>query len=98
MVKQLLLRVPEDLHARLAARAQQQGRSVNSVANEVLEAHLTATPGPLTRDTLRARARALGLLAEPSAMPPLTPRQRAAAVESSKGNGPILDELLADGR
>ena len=37
-VKQLLLRVPDDVHRRLAARAVREGRSVNAVATEILDA------------------------------------------------------------
>jgi plasmid stability protein len=37
-MKQLLLRVPEDLHRRLALRAGREGRSMNAVATEILGA------------------------------------------------------------
>ncbi|MDX6240733.1 MAG: HicB family [Kribbellaceae bacterium] len=36
-MRQLLLRVPDDLHARLAARAQERGQSVNALATELLD-------------------------------------------------------------
>jgi hypothetical protein len=95
--KQLLLRVPADLHARLAARARSEGRSVNAIANEVLDRHATdVTP----RQALRAKARAHGVLAEPVDRPePATgPPDRQAALAASRGRGAILDDLLADGR
>jgi predicted HicB family RNase H-like nuclease len=42
MLKQLLLRVPEDVHRRLAARAKREGRSVNALATEILDAAAAA--------------------------------------------------------
>lgn len=98
MTKQLLLRVPEELHARLAARARFEGRAVNAIANEVLEAH-AAEASP--RQALRARARALGVLAEPltsSALTGVARHEREAALAVTRGRGAILDELMADGR
>ncbi|HXH57548.1 hypothetical protein [Iamia sp.] len=98
MAKQLLLRVPEDLHARLAARSRSEGRPVNAIANEVLERH-AAVPSP--RQALRARARALGVLAEPASPGPSAsapPPDRQAALAATRGRGAILDQLLADGR
>jgi plasmid stability protein len=60
-MKQLLLRVPEDVHARLAARAAKEGRSINSVATEMLDTAIDVVPtNPQT--VVRARAAAAGLL------------------------------------
>lgn len=94
-MKQVLLRVPDDLHARLAARAADSGMSVNSIATEILDAHIddTAAAG---RDRLRARARQLGILASAPSRATVTPERRRA-VALSVGR-PILDELLHDGR
>jgi plasmid stability protein len=36
-MKQLLLRVPDDVHRRLAMRAAREGRSVNALATELLD-------------------------------------------------------------
>lgn len=49
------------------------------------------------RATLRRRARRLGVLATPAAVTMPAPN-REAALTSARGIGPILDELLADGR
>lgn len=98
MAKQLLLRVPEELHARLAAQARAEGRAVNALANEVLEQH--ATEGS-PRQALRAKARAAGVLAEPAPgnrSPASSPPDRQSALAATRGRGAILDELLADGR
>lgn len=60
-MKQLLLRVPEDVHARLSARAAKEGRSINAVATEMLDTAIDVVPSnPQT--VLRARAAAAGLL------------------------------------
>ncbi len=94
-VKQVLLRVPNDLHARLAARAADAGQSVNALATQILDAHVddSAAAG---RDRLRARARQLGILASTASREPMTPeRRRGAALRVGR---PVLDDLLRDGR
>ena len=64
-MKQLLLRVPDELHERLARRAVAEGTSVNALATGVLDvavldvAVADAATGP--RLVLRARAAAAGL-------------------------------------
>jgi plasmid stability protein len=71
-VKQLLLRVPDELHQRLADRARHEGRSVNAIATEMLDTSVAAESGS-PRDVLRARAAARGLLrnvAAPASAPP----------------------------
>jgi plasmid stability protein len=95
-VRQLLLRVPDEIHRRLAARAARAGRSVNAVATEILDAAADADVGD-RRARLRARAAMLDLVrAEPATA--VTPARRRRIVASTRGTGPILDELLADER
>ncbi|MEO5724370.1 MAG: toxin-antitoxin system HicB family antitoxin [Ilumatobacteraceae bacterium] len=60
-MRQLLLRVPDELHRRLARRAKRERRSVNAVANEMLGASVDLDIG-VARDSIRARAAAHGLL------------------------------------
>ncbi len=36
-MRQLLLRIPDDLHARLTGRARRSGRSANAIAMELVE-------------------------------------------------------------
>jgi plasmid stability protein len=73
-MKQLLLRVPDELHRRLADRALSEGRSVNVLATEMLDTSVAAVSGS-ARDVLRARAAARGLLrtvcAPPEGAPPM---------------------------
>jgi plasmid stability protein len=63
-MKQLLLRVPENVHARLAARAAKEGRSINSVATEMLDTAIDVVPSD-PQTVVRARAAAAGLLRSP---------------------------------
>ena len=60
-MRQLLLRVPDELHKRLTARAQREGRSVNAIATEMFDTSEAAVSGS-ARDVVRARAAARGLL------------------------------------
>jgi plasmid stability protein len=78
-VKQLLLRVPEDLHRRLVARAAREGRSLNAVATEILDA---AAAGTLRRVNAR----------------PVSADRRRRIIESTRGLGPRIEQLLAHER
>src|SRR5690242_3709733 len=92
-MKQLLLRVPGDVHRRLAARAAREGRSVNAVATELLDLGAEADQGD-RRSRLRAAAAAAGLLrASRSRELPSARRQRI--IESTRGIGPSADALIA---
>lgn len=95
-VKQLLLRVPDELHGRLKARAVRAGRSVNAVATEILDAAVDADEGD-RRTRLQARATALGVL-QPTSAPPVRPARRHRILASTRGLGPVLDRLLAEER
>lgn len=95
-VKQILLRVPDEIHRRLTARAARAGRSINAVATEILDATVDADQGD-RRARLRAQAGALGILA---AMPAgsATTGQRRRILASAKGLGPLADRLLDEER
>jgi plasmid stability protein len=95
-VKQLLLRVPEDLHRRLALRAGREGRSMNAVATEILDA-IPEDDRADRRARLRAAAAAAGML---RATPPsrVSSSQRRRTVDSTRGLGQQVDRLLADER
>jgi plasmid stability protein len=95
-MKQLLLRVPDDIHRRLAARAARAGRSVNAVANEILDAAVDADEGD-RRTRLHARATALGVIRS-STGPVVSTAKRRRIVASTKGTGPVVDRLLAEER
>jgi plasmid stability protein len=95
-MRQLLLRVPDDLHERIAARAAREGTSVNQLASDILDAAADADRGG-RRVRLRAQAAASGLLGQATAAE-VSQSDRAVAIESMKGIGPVLDEELAADR
>jgi len=99
VMKQLLLRVPEDVHARLAARAQREGRSINSIATEILDLTVDVDKGDL-RARVRAKAAALGMLhpGTTDGGPRMTPEERQRALDSTRGLGPIADRLIDEER
>jgi plasmid stability protein len=97
-VKQLLLRVPEDLHRRLALRAGREGRSMNAVATEILDAVAEGEQGD-RRARLRAAAAAAGMLdTTPGPATRTSARQRQRIIDSTRGLGRQLDRLLAEER
>jgi len=103
VVKQLLLRVPEDLHRRIRARAAREGRSMNAVAGAILDASadadLSAAPTPLTpQQRLRARAAAMGMLAREIPARPVSKAERDRIIASTRGIGPIVDRLIDEDR
>lgn len=96
VVKQLLLRVPEDVHRRLAARAAREGRSVNALATQILDAAAEGDTGD-RRARLRAAAAAAGSL-RPLQARGVTAARRRRVIESTRGLGAQVDRLLADER
>jgi plasmid stability protein len=95
-MKQLLLRVPEDLHRRLTARAARERRSVNAVAMEILDSAADADIGD-RRAQVRAAAAAAGTLRAVNA-PSTSDARRRRIIESTRGFGPQIDRLLAHER
>jgi len=96
-MRQILLRVPDDVHQRLAERAADSGRSVNSLATTILD---TAIGGETKdrRSRLKARAAALNLLAPTGQAPTQTPGGREAAIASTRGLGRVLDTIIDEDR
>lgn len=95
-MRQLLLRVPDELHARLAARAAREGSSVNQLATQILDAAADADRGNRTA-RLRARAAAQGVL-EPLTDVQVSAAARRRALRGMEGLGPVADEMLDDDR
>jgi plasmid stability protein len=95
-MKQLLLRVPDDVHRRLAARAAREGRSMNALATEVLDAAADGDLGD-RQARLRAKAAALGILRTVDA-PPVSDEDRRRAIASMRGLGPMADRLIDEER
>lgn len=95
-MKQLLLRVPDELHRRLMARAAREGRSLNALANEILDAAAEADSGD-RRARLRAAAAASGVLRTTAARP-VSAARRQRVIASTRGLGARLDRLLDEER
>ena len=97
-MKQLLLRIPPELHVRLAAQAKREGRSINALANELLDLNVDVDPSDL-RTRVRAKVAALGWLRQrPRIGPSMTAEERERAIESTRGLGPVLDQILDEDR
>ena len=98
-MKQLLLRVPDELHRRLALRAQREHRSVNALATEVLSLATAIDPTD-RRDRLRLKVALAGLVASHEDYLPgaSSADDRAEAVVAMRGVGLVIDEIIAEGR
>jgi plasmid stability protein len=92
MVKQLLLRVPQDVHRRLAERAKREGRSVNAMATEILDAAAAGDQGD-RRARLRAAATAAGALRSVQTRR-VSAARRKRILGSTRGLGAQVDRLL----
>lgn len=89
----MITRLDDDLHAKLKARALAEGRSLNDFVTHTLA---TAVGRPATRQEIRERARALGILATPP-----RPKRRAIRNETlaaSVGSGDSVSKALEDER
>ncbi len=92
-MRQLIARIDDALHARLKARARDEGRSMNALVTELLEAGV-ADARPAAR--LKARLRAKGLLVEPP--PPERVPTKEEALEAGRGWGSAVSDALAADR
>lgn len=90
-MRQLITRLDEDLHARLKAVAQAEGRSVNALVVEALE-RVTGVPVD-ARAALRQRAREAGLVVTPPS--PEQVRSRDRVIASTRGSGASVGDALA---
>lgn len=89
-MKQLIARIDDRLHARLKARAQVEGRSMNALVTEALE---EAAPELSRREQLRERLRAAGRLVEPP-RPEGPVLSRDEAIAMTRGLGKVASEAL----
>lgn len=93
-MKQVLLRMPDDVHRRLVARAVRDGLSVDALATEILDLAADVHQGD-RGDRLRARAAAVGALVAALAV---SNSRRQHALAAAAGSGPVLDVILAEDR
>lgn len=100
LMKQLLLRVDDEVHARLHERARREGRSVNTIAGDILTVAANVDPES-PRDRLKARAAALGMLlmrVPEGAEQPSQPVDLDEVHRMTRGWGPLIDDILAEDR
>lgn len=95
-MKQLLLRVPEDLHRRLAARAARDGRSVNAIATEILGTAVDSD-GADRRERLKTLAAVKGV-SRPTVAAAVSPARRRKLIEATRGMGAAIDVALDEER
>ena len=88
-MKQMIVRVDDELHAQLKARAAAEGRSLNDLMNATLAA---AVEVGTTRKTLRTRARLAGRIVVPDA--PRRVPSRKSALTATSGLGRAASEAL----
>lgn len=88
-MRQLLVRIDDELHRRLKARASAEGRSANRLVNELLEEALAESSGPAA---LRARLERAGRLVRPRTVAGALSRD--AAIEGTRGAGRSASEAL----
>ncbi len=96
-MKQLILRVSDDLHRRIAARAAREGMSVNAWAGKLLDATVDADVAEDRQARMVARARELGMLVEIDA-PRLTDEERRRGREAMRELAPDMVRLLEEDR
>ena len=96
-MKQLILRVSDDLHRRIAARAAREGRSVNAWASTLLDATVNADVAEDRQSEVRARAAALGMLVEIDA-PPIDEETRRRGLAELRELAPEIVRILEEDR
>lgn len=92
-MKQLLLRVDDHLHAELMSQAKASGRSLNSLANEVLSLAVRSQSDS-RRDRLNQRIAALGITDMNWGDLPVAAYSREDAIAESKAIGPVDEGIL----
>ena len=99
-MRQLTLRVPDQLADRLKGAAERQGRSANSLASAVLEAALDPDLAGDEAVRLRERLAAAGLLftPEPKSEAERPPAGAVAAARRRAAKGRPLADMIAEDR
>lgn len=98
-MKQICLRVPEQLADDLRREAADRGASVNSFATTALRAAVDPEFSGDEAERLRGRLRRAGLLWEPEGAVPDPPtRDELERARTAAGKGTSLSELVSEAR
>lgn len=96
-MKQLILRVSEDLHRRIAARADREGMSMNKWLNHIVDATVDADIAEDRQTRLTAKAAELGILARIEA-PDMTEEEARLAREAFEALAPEVVRIIEEDR
>jgi plasmid stability protein len=96
-VKQLILRVSDDLHRRITARAAREGKSVNAWASLLLDATVDADVAEDRQTRADAKAAALGFLVDIDA-PPIDEKTYRQGLAELREIAPEIVRILDDDR
>lgn len=96
-MKQLILRLSPDLHRRVKARADREGRSVNAWMTSLLEATVDADVAEDRQARANAKAAALGMLVTFD-MAPVDEETRRRGREALRELAPEMVRILEEDR
>ena len=97
-MKQLTLRVPDDLAADLTRVAADRGQSVNAFATNGLRALVDPDASGDEIERARERLRRAGLLATPTRLATRPDPEAVAAARRRAGRGKSLSEIISEER
>lgn len=95
-MKQLILRVSDDLHRRITARAAREGKSVNGWVGDLLDVSVDADIGD-RQARANAKAAALGMLVKID-VPPLDEEARERGRKALQELAPEIVRILEEDR
>ena len=96
-MKQLILRVSDDLHSRITARAAREGRSVNAWVSELLDRVVDADLGD-RQARAAAKAAELGMLVVYDDIPEYDEETLRRGAAAWRELGPEIVRILEDDR
>jgi predicted transcriptional regulator len=96
---QLTLRMDDDLARHLKAKAEEEGRSVNSLATFALRVLVDPDLAGAEAERLRERLRRAGILADPGGPPQPRPAEEdLVRARAEAGKGKPLSDFVSEGR
>ena len=97
-MKQLTLRVPDDLAADLTRVAAERGQSLNAFATLVLRALVDPDAAGDEVERMRERLRRAGVLAAPTRVASRPDAEAVAAARRRAGRGTPLSDIVSEDR